>query len=316
MTRWSHPALVESRDSPYARITATRAGSQRALFLDDVLVYESESATQEELAHVAALAHPAPRRVLVLGGSVSGIDRELAKHAPERMVVVEMDRTYVEVGRRLARAPDVVVADPRRFLKSSRGDSSNTAVSAPFNLVVIAMPQPTSGQANRFYTREFFEECRQRPGARRRRGAAPRSAGERDLAAARDADGERGRRPAGGVPVHPGAARHVGHRARIDGAAAGRRRTARRALARARADCEARESGLPPLPVGERPPGRTGGPAAPRRGAFEHRRTAGVLPGRGGELAGHVLPDAAGARAIGATGFRSLGLAGSRPSPS
>jgi spermidine synthase len=151
MTRWSHPALIESRDSPYARITATRAGSQTALFLDDVLVYESESVHQEELAHVAALAHPAPRRIVVLGGSVSGIDRELAKHGPESVTTVEADRAFVEIGRTLARVPQVVIDDARQFLKASRSD-----------LILIATPQPASGQSNRFYTREFFGECRQR----------------------------------------------------------------------------------------------------------------------------------------------------------
>ncbi len=152
MTAWTHPAVIESRDSAYARITATKAGSQTALFVDDVLVYESEAVQQEELAHVAALAHPRPSRILVLGGSVSGIDRELAKHAPRQLVVVELDRAYVEAGRRFGVTPNVVVDDPRRFLNRP----------GQYDLIVVATPQPTSGQANRFYTKEFFEECRTR----------------------------------------------------------------------------------------------------------------------------------------------------------
>jgi spermidine synthase len=167
MTAWTHPAVIESRDSPYARITATRAGSQVALFVDDVLVHESESVQQEELAHVAALAHPAPRRILVLGGSVSGIDRELAKHAPEQLVTVEADRVFVEIGRRLARSSEVVVDDPRQFLQFNRVELQSVKFNpmeypGAFDLIVIAMPQPTSGQSNRFYTREFLDECRGR----------------------------------------------------------------------------------------------------------------------------------------------------------
>ncbi len=59
--------------------------------------------TPEELAHLAALAHPAPRRILVLGGSVRGTSHELSKHAPERLVTVELDGEYAAMGRRLAR---------------------------------------------------------------------------------------------------------------------------------------------------------------------------------------------------------------------
>lgn len=151
MTAWSHPTVVETRDSPYARVTATANGSQTALFLDDVLVQESETALHEELAHVTALQHPAPRRMLLLGGTLERLDVELRRHGPQRLDVVELDRTYVEVGeRQLGLRSPAVFDDPRDFLR--RGGQ--------YDLIVVAMPAPTSGQSNRFYTAEFFEECR------------------------------------------------------------------------------------------------------------------------------------------------------------
>jgi spermidine synthase len=155
MTAWSHPSVVESRDSAYARITAASAGNQTTVFVDDVLVYESEAARQEELAHVAALQHAAPRRILLLGGSVEGLDRELRQHRPERLDVVEMDAVYVDVaGGHRPSGSTIVVDDPRDFLRRA----------GQYDLIVVAMPQPTSGQSNRFYTAEFFSECRARLG--------------------------------------------------------------------------------------------------------------------------------------------------------
>ena len=41
------------------------------------------------------------------------------------------------------------VADPRRFVQG-RG---------AYDLIMVGMPEPVSGQANRFYTREFFSTC-------------------------------------------------------------------------------------------------------------------------------------------------------------
>ncbi len=153
MTAWSHPSVVESRDSPYARITAAAAGSQTAVFVDDVLVYESETARPEELAHVAALEHPAPRRILLLGGSAERLDDQLRQHRPERLDVVEMDAVYVNVaGGRRPSGSAIVMDDPRAFLRRA----------ARSDLIVVATAQPTSGQSNRFYTAEFFAECRQR----------------------------------------------------------------------------------------------------------------------------------------------------------
>jgi spermidine synthase len=153
MTAWSHPSVVESRDSPYARITSASEGNQTTVFVDDVLVYESETARQEELAHVAALQHPAPRRVLLLGGSVERLDRELRQHQPERLDVVEMDAVYLDVaGGRRQPGSTMVIDDPRSFLRRV----------GQYDLILVAMPQPTSGQSNRFYTAEFFAECRAR----------------------------------------------------------------------------------------------------------------------------------------------------------
>jgi len=43
----------------------------------------------------------------------------------------------------------VVFADPRRFLSEA----------ASYDLILIASPEPSSGQSNRFYTREFFRLC-------------------------------------------------------------------------------------------------------------------------------------------------------------
>jgi spermidine synthase len=153
MTVWTHSDVVETRDSPYARVTAAVGGSQTALFLDDVLVFESEAARQEELAHLTALQHPVPRRILLLGGSVEGLEHELRRHAPERLDIVELDRVYVGIAtRRLRLASHAVFADPREFLR--RGTK--------YDVIVVAMPQPTSGQSSRFYTSEFYAECQRR----------------------------------------------------------------------------------------------------------------------------------------------------------
>jgi spermidine synthase len=53
--------------------------------------------------------------------------------------------------RKSLREPNVhiIFADPRQYLKES----------GTYDLILVGMPEPTSGQANRFYTQEFFEQC-------------------------------------------------------------------------------------------------------------------------------------------------------------
>ena len=153
MTAWSHPDVVETRDSPYARITVTASALQVSLFEDDVLTFESETAENEQLAHLAALQHPAPRRILLLGGSVERIDQELQRHSPAALDVVELDRTLATLAaRHLGAPPRVVFEDPRAFVRRP----------GEYDLIVVGMPEPTSGQSNRFYTAEFFRDCASR----------------------------------------------------------------------------------------------------------------------------------------------------------
>jgi spermidine synthase len=157
MTRWTHPFLVESRDSPYGRLTLTRMADQATVFENDALSFETSGADAELLAHVAALSHPAPLRMLLLGGGPEGVGRELLQHRPDRLDIVEVNVVLLEMARRwlpgsLPARSDVttiVVDEPRRYLRTS----------SDYDLVVVSAPEPDSGQANRFYTTEFFGAC-------------------------------------------------------------------------------------------------------------------------------------------------------------
>jgi spermidine synthase len=165
MTRWAHPLLVESRDSPYGRVTFSRAGEQVSVFENDALSFETGGTDAELLAHVAALSHAAPADMLLLGGAPEGLARELLKHHPRHLDIVELNGVLLEMTRQHAPGmlpaaggpvSQVVVGDPRRYLR----DASR------YDLVVVSAPDPESGQANRFYTREFFGRCAARLGER------------------------------------------------------------------------------------------------------------------------------------------------------
>jgi len=68
MTGWNHQGLLATRDSPYGRITATALAGQVSVFTNDALTFETGGTEAELFAHLTALQHPEPRRILVLGG--------------------------------------------------------------------------------------------------------------------------------------------------------------------------------------------------------------------------------------------------------
>jgi spermidine synthase len=160
LTGWNHSSLLESRDTPYGRVTVTKLESQVSVFVNDTLAFETEGTEAEHFAHLAALQHPRPERVLILGGGIEGTVGELLKHGTGTIESVEVDPDMIRmVTAHLS--PDqqsplgkpgvrILAEDPRRFLQAS----------GHYDLILIGMPEPSSGQANRFYTLEFFRLCR------------------------------------------------------------------------------------------------------------------------------------------------------------
>src|SRR5258708_14410675 len=75
----------------------------------------------ESLVHPAAVAHPAPKRALVIGGGDGGSSEELLKHPGLEVHMVELDPDVIEVSKaQFAKVHRGVFDDPR--LKVTVGD--------------------------------------------------------------------------------------------------------------------------------------------------------------------------------------------------
>lgn len=160
MTAWTHPNLVKTQDSPYSRITISFLEGQVSVFENDSLLFDTESSRAEEFVHLAALQHPNPKRVLILGGGLEGTVHQVLGHSPRIVDYVELNPDLLQAVppnlplsiQKSLRADNVrvTIADPRRFLEKA----------LTYDLILVGMPEPDSGQANRFYTRELFKQCR------------------------------------------------------------------------------------------------------------------------------------------------------------
>ena len=159
MTSWDHPYLIESRDTPYNRVTVTSPEKQICVFEDDVLSYESQSVTAEEFVQLSALQTTNLNNILVLGGGYAGIVYELLKLPVKRIDYVELNKDLINVLQihlpvKLSYAlqdgrVNLIYNDPRKFLQEGHS----------YDMILVGMPEPMSAQTNRFYTKEFFKEC-------------------------------------------------------------------------------------------------------------------------------------------------------------
>ncbi len=159
MTSWNHPYLVESRDTPYSRVTVTSLEEQTSVFENDALSYETETTAAEEFVQLSTLQTTKLEKVLVLGGGFEGIIDELLKLPFKEIDYVEINRDIIEVVQNHLpldirnslnnERVRILYEDPRRFLTQQH----------LYDVIMVAMPEPTSAQNNRFYTQEFFEAC-------------------------------------------------------------------------------------------------------------------------------------------------------------
>ena len=169
LTGLDHPYLVAVRDTPYGRVAAEESHGQLVVYQNGALAFENQGTQAEEFAQIAALETDHPAKILLLGGGMEGLVRELLASRPEEVQLLELDPRFVRLlaphlsaeDRRALASPVVrlVFGDPRRALQ--RAPTS-------YDLILSAAPEPESGQANRFYTQEFFQivRARLRPGGR------------------------------------------------------------------------------------------------------------------------------------------------------
>jgi spermidine synthase len=160
--------LVVSVDSKYQNIAVGKLGEQYNVFGNGQ--YQTsfpDPYSSAATAHFVLAQHPAPRRVLLIGGGVEGLIGEMLKHPLERLDYVELDPLMISTimayldGKSL-RALD----DPRLRVHHVDGRYYVKKTAERYDLVLLDLPDPSTAMLNRFYTVDFFSEVKNtlRPG--------------------------------------------------------------------------------------------------------------------------------------------------------
>jgi spermidine synthase len=146
--------LIEVWDTPQLGRLFTLDGRPMTSAGDEFIYHEC-------MVHPMALAHPAPRAALVLGGGDGGAARQLLRHPSiTRIVVAELDAEVVRLTR--AYLPQVhggCFDDPRVELVIGDAADFVAASTEPFDLVVFDLTPPDSPAAG-LYTAAFYAQLK------------------------------------------------------------------------------------------------------------------------------------------------------------
>jgi len=140
--------------SPYGRLVVAESAGQYTFYENGVLCFSTRNIEEvEEKVHYAMAQRPRAKHVLLLSGGVSGTAKEILKYGVERVDYVELDPLVVAAGRRYVPENladpriNVIAADARFFTRETR---------ERYDVVLVDVPEPSTSQLNRFYTREFY----------------------------------------------------------------------------------------------------------------------------------------------------------------
>lgn len=159
---WRGFRLLEVRDSVYGNLAVVETEGSRTLYESGLVAGTApDPATAEEAVHYALLQHPAPRRVLLIGGGWNGSLREALQHPTlERVEYVELDPAVLRVAaRRFAEEWLPALSDGRLRVHARDGRLWMKSAAGGLDVIILNLPEPATAQLNRYYTLEFFREA-------------------------------------------------------------------------------------------------------------------------------------------------------------
>lgn len=137
-------------------------GELQSAELDEYIYHET-------LVHPIVLAHPDPKRVLIIGGGEGATLRETLRHKTvEKAVMVDIDEDMVRIARdHLPSYHAGAYEDPRAQLVIEDGRGFVEKGGDPFDVIIVDINCPLEGgPAYRLFTIEFYRQVarRLRPG--------------------------------------------------------------------------------------------------------------------------------------------------------
>lgn len=156
--------VLKLAPSRLGELIAVRQGEIVSLYANaDLVASYPNQLSAEESAHLPLLAHPNPKRVLLVGGGLSGELGEMLKHPIEQLVYLENDYKTIEMGEDyLGSIPEderlkIKIMDMRRMFVSEEEGLQPGG----FDVILLNMGDPSTAQVNRNYTQESMLQIKE-----------------------------------------------------------------------------------------------------------------------------------------------------------
>ena len=161
---WRPFELIKSKDTPFGKLQIIKTEEQFSLYNNSLLIYSHpDLASSEESIHFALLQKSAAKSVLLIGGGAGGSLQQVLKYPVIRVDYVELDPEIIRLTLQYLPEQERQSFNDKRvylFFQDGRAFLRNT--SNTYDIIILNLPDPSTAQINRFYTKEFFQMVKNR----------------------------------------------------------------------------------------------------------------------------------------------------------
>lgn len=152
--------LYEHSGIQHIEIFETSLGRMLVIDHKIQLIEEYEPSYHEMLVHVPMILHENPQKVLIIGGGDGGTAREVLKHDPQEVIMVEVDEQVVKASKKHMGIDNEAFEDPRLNLLYENGIEYVKNSNERFGVLIVDGTDPTPA-SEALFTEEFYKRCSQ-----------------------------------------------------------------------------------------------------------------------------------------------------------
>ena len=161
--QWTNYNIVAYQNSIYGNVTLLERDQQLDLLSNGVPILSlptPDLANIEELVHFPLSYHRDPKTIFLVGGGPCGVLDELIKYPLTKIDYTELDPTLIQIMEKnyVNMHPSVL---NRKSLNVHYTDGRHFLITTgyKYDVIIVNVPDPSTLELNRFYTKEFFETC-------------------------------------------------------------------------------------------------------------------------------------------------------------
>jgi spermidine synthase len=164
--QWSHMGgtvhFRHTENTKYQNITVLQTGDQYTIFSNGKPAVSIPNTYDAEMfVHPVMIHAQSAERILIVGGAVPGVLRELLKYPTSKIDYLEIDDRYLScIHSYLTDSDRVSLRDLRVSVLERDGREYLRNGTATYDVILILTGEPATSVINRFYTAECFQQCK------------------------------------------------------------------------------------------------------------------------------------------------------------